>query len=188
MGIFAMNQAGIQGSLFQMLSHGLVSGALFLCVGVVYDRMHTREIAAYGGLVNNMPKYAVVFMIFTMANVGLPGTSGFVGEFLVLLGVFQVNTWVAFFATTGVVLSAAYALWLYRKVIMGVLSKDSLKGLLDMSGREKAIIYPLVVLTIFFGVYPAPVFDATSASVQSLISSITASHEAAASAAAAAAH
>ncbi len=188
LGIFAMNQAGIQGSLFQMLSHGLVSGALFLCVGVVYDRMHTREIAAYGGLVNNMPKYAVVFLIFTMANVGLPGTSGFIGEFLVLLGVFQVNTWVAVFATTGVVLSAAYALWLYRKVIMGVLSKDSLKGLLDLSGREKAIIYPLVVLTIFFGVYPAPVFDATSASVQSLISSITAAHEAAASAAAAAAH
>ena len=116
-----------------MLSHGLVSGALFLCVGVVYDRMHTREIAAYGGLVNNMPIYAVVFMIFTMANVGLPGTSGFIGEFLTLLGVFQVNTWVAFFATTGVILSAAYALWLYRQVIFGALTKESLKGLLDLS-------------------------------------------------------
>ena len=138
MGIFAMNQDGIQGAIFQMLSHGLVSGALFLCVGVVYDRMHTREIAAYGGLVNNMPKYAVVFLIFTMANVGLPGTSGFVGEFLTLLGVFQVNTWVALFATTGVILSAAYALWLYRKVIFGALTKDSLKGMLDLSGREKA--------------------------------------------------
>jgi len=182
MGIFAMNQAGIQGAIFQMLSHGLVSGALFLCVGVVYDRMHTREIAAYGGLVNNMPKYAVVFLIFTMANVGLPGTSGFVGEFLTLLGVFQVNTWVALFATTGVVLSAAYALWLYRKVIMGVLEKDALKNLLDLSRREKAIIYPLVVLTIFFGVYPMPVFDATAASVQSLISSVTASIDAAQSA------
>ena len=119
MGIFAMNAEGVQGAIFQMLSHGLVSGALFLCVGVVYDRMHTREIAAYGGLVNNMPKYAVVFMVFTMANVGLPGTSGFIGEFLTLLGIFKANTWVAVFATTGVVLSAAYALWLYRKVIFG---------------------------------------------------------------------
>ncbi len=179
MGIFTMNQVGIQGSIFQMLSHGLVSGALFLCVGVIYDRMHTREIAAYGGLVNNMPKYAVVFLIFTMANVGLPGTSGFIGEFLTLLGVFQVNTWVAFFATTGVVLSAAYALWLYRKVIFGALTKDSLKGLLDLSPREKAIIYPLVILTIFFGVYPAPVFDATAASVQSLVNSVSASLDAA---------
>ncbi|RWO29725.1 MAG: NADH-quinone oxidoreductase subunit M, partial [Mesorhizobium sp.] len=109
MGIFAMNQEGVQGAIFQMLSHGLVSGALFLCVGVIYDRMHTRDIDAYGGLVNNMPKYATVFMIFTMANVGLPGTSGFVGEFLTMLGVFRVNTWVAFFAATGVILSAAYA-------------------------------------------------------------------------------
>ncbi len=147
MGIFAMNAQGIQGGIFQMLSHGLVSGALFLCVGVVYDRMHTREIAAYGGLVNNMPKYAAVFMIFTLANVGLPGTSGFVGEFLTLLGAFQVNTWVAFFATTGVILSAAYALWLYRRVIFGALTKESLKGLLDLSPRERAIIYPLVVLS-----------------------------------------
>ncbi len=169
MGIFAMNVQGIQGGIFQMLSHGLVSGALFLCVGVVYDRMHTREIAAYGGLVNNMPNYAVVFMIFTMANVGLPGTSGFIGEFLTLLGVFQVNTWVALLATTGVILSAAYALWLYRKVIFGVLEKESLKQLLDLSTREKAVIYPLVVLTIFFGLYPAPVFDATAASVDALV-------------------
>jgi NADH-quinone oxidoreductase subunit M len=175
MGIFAMNQEGVQGAIFQMLSHGLVSGALFLCVGVIYDRMHTREIAAYGGLVNNMPKYATVFLIFTMANVGLPGTSGFVGEFLTLLGIFKVNTWVALFATTGVVLSAAYALWLYRKVIFGALTKESLKGLLDLSPREKAVIYPLVVLTIFFGVYPAPVLDATSASVQALINNITVS-------------
>jgi NADH-quinone oxidoreductase subunit M len=184
MGIFAMNMQGIQGSLFQMLSHGLVSGALFLCVGVVYDRMHTREISAYGGLVNNMPKYAVAFLIFTMANVGLPGTSGFVGEFLTLIGVFRVNTWVALFAATGVILSAAYALWLYRKVIFGALTKDSLKGMLDLSLREKVIIYPLAVLTIFFGVYPAPVFDVTAASVQSLINNITVSLEAAQAAAA----
>ena len=179
MGIFAMNQEGVQGAIFQMLSHGLVSGALFLCVGVVYDRMHTREIAAYGGLVNNMPKYAVAFMVFTMANVGLPGTSGFIGEFLTLLGVFQVNTWVAFFATTGVILSAAYALWLYRRVIFGALTKESLKGLLDLSPREKAILYPLVVLVIFFGVYPAPVFDATAASVEALVNNITVSLDAA---------
>ncbi|TPL74912.1 NADH-quinone oxidoreductase subunit M [Mesorhizobium sp. B2-3-15] len=184
MGIFAMNQEGVQGAIFQMLSHGLVSGALFLCVGVIYDRMHTREIAAYGGLVNNMPKYATVFLIFTMANVGLPGTSGFVGEFLTMLGVFRVNTWVAFFAATGVILSAAYALWLYRRVIFGALTKDSLKGLLDLSAREKAIIYPLVVLVIFFGVYPAPVFDATAQSVKSLVTNVTASIGAAQTAAA----
>jgi NADH-quinone oxidoreductase subunit M len=175
MGTFAMNQEGIQGAIFQMLSHGLVSGALFLCVGVVYDRMHSREIADYGGLVNNMPKYAVVFMIFTLANVGLPGTSGFIGEFLTLLGIFRVNTWVALFATTGVILSAAYALWLYRKVIFGVLTKESLKGLLDLSSREKAIMYPLVLLVIFFGVYPAPVFDATAESVKALVDNITVS-------------
>ena len=177
MGIFAMNMQGIQGGIFQMLSHGLVSGALFLCVGVVYDRTHTREIAAYGGLVNNMPKYAVVFMIFTMANVGLPGTSGFVGEFLTLLGVFRVNTWIALFATTGVILSAGYALWLYRKVIFGALEKESLKQLLDLSTREKAVIYPLVVLTIFFGLYPAPVFDATEASVNALVIQINSAAE-----------
>jgi len=184
MGIFAMNQEGVQGAIFQMLSHGLVSGALFLCVGVIYDRMHTREIDAYGGLVNNMPKYAAVFMIFTMANVGLPGTSGFVGEFLTMLGVFRVNTWVAFFAATGVILSAAYALWLYRRVIFGALTKDSLKNLLDLSPREKAIIYPLVVLVIFFGVYPAPVFDATAQSVKTLVTNVTASINSAQTAAA----
>ena len=133
MGLFAMNAQGVQGGIFQMLSHGIVSGALFLCVGVVYDRMHTREIAAYGGLVNRMPIYAGGFMVFTLANVGLPGTSGFVGEFLTLIGAFQVNTWVAFFATTGVILSACYALWLYRRVIFGELEKDSLKSILDLS-------------------------------------------------------
>jgi len=169
MGIFAANVQGVQGSIFQMLSHGLVSGALFLCVGVVYDRMHTREIAAYGGLVNNMPKYAFAFMVFTMANVGLPGTSGFIGEFLTLLGVFQVNTWVALFATTGVILSAAYALWLYRRIIFGALEKESLKKLLDLSTREKVILYPLIALTIFFGVYPTPIFNATAASVDTLV-------------------
>ncbi len=185
MGIFAMNPEGIQGGIFQMLSHGLVSGALFLCVGVIYDRMHTREITAYGGLVNNMPIYAVVFMIFTMANVGLPGTSGFVGEFLTLVAVFKVNTWVAFFATTGVVLSAAYALWLYRRVIFGPLVKDGLKGLMDLTTREKVVIYPLVFFVIMFGVYPAPVFDVTAASVDALITNLTLATEGAQSAAAA---
>jgi NADH-quinone oxidoreductase subunit M len=169
MGIFSMNVQGIEGSIFQMVSHGFVSSALFLCVGVVYDRMHTREIAAYGGLVNRMPWYAVAFMIFTMANVGLPGTSGFVGEFLTLLGAFRANTWVAFFATFGVILSAAYALWLYRKVVFGALEKPSLKGILDLSLRERVILYPLVAVTIFYGVYPAPILSATAASVEALV-------------------
>ena len=179
MGIFAANEQGVQGAIFQMLSHGLISGALFLCVGVVYDRMHTREIAAYGGLVNNMPKYAVAFMIFTMANVGLPGTSGFVGEFLVLIGVFQVSTWTALFATTGVILSAAYALWLYRRVVFGALEKENLKALLDLSSREKIILYPLVALVLLFGVYPMPIFDATAASVEALVSQYNVAVEAA---------
>ncbi|MDP9591740.1 MULTISPECIES: NADH-quinone oxidoreductase subunit M [Shinella] len=179
MGIFAANAQGLQGAIFQMLSHGIVSGALFLCVGVVYDRLHTREISAYGGLVNNMPKYAVAFMLFTMANVGLPGTSGFVGEFMTLLGVFRANTWVALFATTGVILSAAYALWLYRRVIFGALEKESLKSLLDLSGREKLLLYPLGILTIFFGVYPSPVFDVTAASVDALLNQYSAALQAA---------
>ena len=169
MGIFTANEQGLQGAIFQMLSHGIVSSALFLCVGVIYDRMHTREIAAFGGLVNNMPKYAVAFLIFTMANVGLPGTSGFIGEFLTLFGVFRVNTWVALFATTGVILSAAYALWLYRQVIFGALTKESLKALLDLSAREKLILYPLLALTIFFGVYPTPVFNVTAGAVNALV-------------------
>ena len=179
MGIFAMNAQGVQGGIFQMLSHGIVSGALFLCVGVVYDRLHTREIAAYGGLVNRMPIYAACFMVFTLANVGLPGTSGFVGEFLTLVGAFRVNTWVAFFATTGVILSAAYALWLYRRVIFGELEQDSLKSIMDLSRREIAILAPLVALAIFFGFYPAPVMDVTAAAVDNLI----ANYEAALSAA-----
>ena len=179
MGIFAANQQGVQGAIFQMLSHGIVSGALFLCVGVIYDRTHTREIAAYGGLVNNMPKYAVAMMVFTMANVGLPGTSGFIGEFLTLIGVFRANTWVALFAATGVILSAAYALWLYRRVIFGALEKENLKKLLDLSPREQLILYPLIALTILFGVYPAPIFDATAASVDLLVNNYTAALHAA---------
>ena len=169
MGIFAGNVYGVQGALFQMISHGLVSGALFLSVGVIYDRMHTREIAAYGGLVERMPKYAVAFMVFTMANVGLPGTSGFVGEFLTLLAIFQVNTWFAVAATTGVILSACYALWLYRKIIWGALDKESLKAILDLNPREVVMLVPLVVLIILFGFYPAPLMDTMSTSVNALV-------------------
>ena len=160
---------GLQGGIIQMLSHGFISGALFLCVGVIYDRMHTREIAAYGGLVNRMPMYAFAFMLFTMANVGLPGTSGFVGEFLTLLGTYQVNTWVAFFATTGVILSAAYALWLYRQVVFGELQKDSLKDIKDLNFREIAVLAPLIIATLFFGIYPKPLFDVTKVSVENLV-------------------
>ncbi|NNF25126.1 MAG: NADH-quinone oxidoreductase subunit M [Rhodobacteraceae bacterium] len=169
MGIFAANQQGLDGAIFQMISHGFISGALFLCVGVIYDRMHTREIDAYGGLVNRMPAYALIFMLFTMANVGLPGTSGFVGEFLTLMGAFQVNTWVAAVAATGVILSAAYALWLYRRVVMGDLIKESLKSITDMSRRERAIFAPLVVMTILLGVYPALVTDIIGPSVEALV-------------------
>ncbi|HEV8034315.1 NADH-quinone oxidoreductase subunit M [Yoonia sp.] len=169
MGIFAVNQQGIDGAIFQMISHGFISGALFLCVGVIYDRMHTREIDAYGGLVNRMPAYALIFMFFTMANVGLPGTSGFVGEFLTLMGIFQVNTWIAVFATSGVILSAAYALWLYRRVVMGDLIKESLKTISDMTTRERAIFAPLVVMTLLLGVYPALVLDIIGPSVAALV-------------------
>jgi NADH-quinone oxidoreductase subunit M len=169
MGIFALNQQGLDGAIFQMISHGFISGALFLIVGVIYDRMHTREIAAYGGLVVRMPAYAMVFMLFTLGNVGLPGTSGFVGEFLTLAGVFQVSTWVAFFAATGVILSACYALWLYRRVVFGDLIKESLKSIQDMSRREKLIFAPLVAATIALGVYPALVLDISGPSVAALI-------------------
>jgi NADH-quinone oxidoreductase subunit M len=169
MGIFAANQQGVEGAIFQMLSHGFISGALFLCVGVIYDRMHTREIDAYGGLVNRMPAYALVFMFFTMANVGLPGTSGFVGEFLTLAGIFQVNTWVAVVATSGVILSAAYALWLYRRVVFGDLIKESLRSITDMTRREKAIFAPLIAMTLLLGIYPSLVTDITGPSVANLV-------------------
>jgi len=169
MGIFTFTVQGVDGAIFQMLSHGIVSAALFLCVGVVYDRMHTREIAAYGGLVNRMPLYAFCFMVFTMANVGLPGTSGFIGEFLTLLGAFKVNTWVAFLATSGVILSACYALYLYRRMIFGTIEKASLKGILDLSPREIVVMAPLVALTVLFGVWPAPLLDVTAAAVKKLV-------------------
>ena len=168
-GIFVMNMQGLQGSIFQMLSHGIVSAALFLCVGVVYDRMHTREIDAYGGLVNRMPAYAFTFLFFTLASVGLPGLSGFVGEFLVLIGAFKANTWVAFLASTGLVLGAAYALWLYRKIVFGQLTNDSLKGILDMNRREIAIFLPLVLISLWMGIYPSSFLDPMAPAVDKLI-------------------
>jgi NADH-quinone oxidoreductase subunit M len=168
-GIFSMTTQGLEGAIFQMLSHGVVAGALFLCVGVVYDRMHTREIARYGGLATRMPKYALVFMVFTMASVGLPGTSGFVGEFLVLLGVFQVNTWVSFFAATGLVLGAAYMLYLYRRVVFGRLIREDLKSILDLDLREVAVFAPLIFVVIWMGVYPGTFLDPVHASVAKLI-------------------
>jgi len=169
MGIFTLNHQGIEGGIFQMLSHGVVSGALFLCVGVVYDRIHTREISAYGGLVNRMPLYAACFMVFTMANVGLPGTSGFIGEFLTMLGAYVHNSWIAIFAATGVILSAAYALYLYRRIIYGALVKPSLKTIQDLTSREIALLAPLVVITVLMGIYPKPVFNVTTPAVAKLI-------------------
>jgi NADH-quinone oxidoreductase subunit M len=172
MGLFALTVQGVGGGIFQMISHGIVSAALFLCVGVIYDRMHTREIAAYGGLVNRMPLYAFAFMIFTLANIGLPGTTGFIGEFLTMLGTFRVNTWVATLAALGTILSAAYALWLYRKVIFGKLEKPSLFNIKDLGWREVAILAPLVILTVVFGIYPKPVLDLSATSVTQLIDNV----------------
>lgn len=182
MGLFTLTQQGIQGGIFQMLSHGLVSAALFLCVGVVYDRTHSREIATYGGLADRMPFYASFFMVFTLANVGLPGTSGFVGEFLSLTGAFKVNSWVALLATTGIILSAAYALTLYRKIIFGTLDKPSLRSIADMTPREIAVMAPLTILVVLFGFYPLPLLDVSNVSTAQLVdnfnAAIAAAHEA----------
>jgi NADH-quinone oxidoreductase subunit M len=169
MGIFAANAQGVEGAIYQMVSHGLVSGALFLCVGVVYDRLHTREIAAFGGLVRPMPVYAVAFMLFTLANVGLPGTSGFVGEFLTLIGAFQSSPKVALLATTGVILSAAYALYLYRRVVFGVCEKASLLALPDLSYREIVVLAPLAALVLYYGVHPQPIIGASAQAVEALL-------------------
>jgi len=153
-GLFAFNRQGLEGSLLVMLSHGLVSGALFLCVGVVYDRLHTREISRYGGVANNMPHYALLFMVFTMASVGLPGTSGFVGEFLSMMGIYGASTWAAFVATTGIVLGAAYMLYLYRRVVQGPLTKPDVAAMSDLSARELLILVPLALAVLWMGVYP----------------------------------
>jgi len=168
-GIFTFNTQGIEGAIMVMLSHGVVSAALFLCVGVIYDRMHSREIKSYGGLVHRMPLYAFVFLLFTLASVGLPGTSGFVGEFLALVGAYQANTWVAALATIGIVLGPAYMLWLYRRVVFGELTKDELKDILDLGPREIAIFAPMIVLTMVLGIYPEPFFDVIRVSVENLV-------------------
>jgi NADH-quinone oxidoreductase subunit M len=168
-GMFTITQQGLSGGMFQMLSHGVVSSALFLCVGVVYDRMHSREIATYGGLVYRMPIYAAVFMVFTMASVGLPGTSGFVGEFLVMIGAFQVSTWLAALITTGIILGPAYMLWLYRRVIFGRLVKEELKFLRDLSPREVAVFAPLVLLVLWMGIYPTSFSSVYDASIVNLM-------------------
>jgi NADH-quinone oxidoreductase subunit M len=169
MGIFTANEQGVQGAIFQMLSHGVISGALFLCVGVIYDRMHTREIAFYGGLVNRMPLYAVVFLLFTMGNVGLPGTSGFVGEFLTMVGAYQVNSWIAFGAAFGVIFSAVYALTLYRRVVYGDITNPKLSAITDLDLREIIIFMPLIVAMLVLGIAPSLITDVTTASVENLI-------------------
>jgi NADH-quinone oxidoreductase subunit M len=168
-GAFSMTTQGIQGALYQMLSHGIVSAALFLVVGVVYDRIHSREIAVYGGLVHRMPVYALLFMIFMLAGVGLPGTSGFVGEFLVVIGTFQSNAWVALILGISLVLGAGYMLYLYRRVIFGALTRDSLRAIADVTPREVAIFAPLIILTLWMGLYPDPFLNLTHASVDNLV-------------------
>jgi NADH-quinone oxidoreductase subunit M len=172
MGIFTVTAEGLQGAMIQMLSHGVVSAALFLCVGVVYDRLHTREIARYGGLVHNMPKYALVFMVFMLASVGLPGTSGFVGEFLALIGAFQVNTWVAFLATTGMVLGAAYMLFLYRRVVFGVITRDDVRAMLDLNWREIVIFAPMIAVVFWMGIYPNSFLAPMRPAIANLIASV----------------
>jgi NADH-quinone oxidoreductase subunit M len=174
-GIFTFNMQGLSGALFTMLAHGVVSGALFLCVGVLYDRVHSREILRYGGVAAIMPGYALVFMFFTMASVGLPGLANFVGEFLVIVGAWKVNPWVAFGAATGMVLGAGYMLFLYRRVSFGKITRNELRGLLDLSPREYAIFAPLVLLTLWMGIYPQSFLDFFEVSVANLV----ARHEAA---------
>ena len=168
-GIFSLTKQGLEGSIIQMMSHGLISAALFLCVGVVYDRLHSRMISSYGGLVNIMPKYAFVFMIFVLAALGLPGTSGFVGEFLILVGTFQINIFVAVLASLGVILAAAYMLWLYKRVIFGKMASSEIKEMADLNKTEIYIFASLVFLTLFFGIYPEPLFNTIDISVSNLI-------------------
>ena len=180
LGIFTFTKQGVEGAIYQMLSHGVVSAALFLIVGVIYDRLHTREISRYGGLVERMPAYALVFMVFMLGSAGLPGTSGFVGEFLVIVGAFQVHTWTALLAASGMVLGAAYMLYLYRRVIFGVLTKPDLKSMLDLNAREVLVFAPLIVMVFWMGVYPVSFLDVMSVSVNNLIENYEASLAAAA--------
>jgi NADH-quinone oxidoreductase subunit M len=177
MGIFTVTSEGLQGAMIQMLSHGVVSAALFLCVGVIYDRLHTREIARYGGLADNMPKYAAVFMLFMFASIGLPGTSGFVGEFLSLVGAFQVNTWVAFLATTGTFLSAAYMLYLYRRIIFGTITRADVRAMVDLSPREVLVFAPMIAVVLWMGIYPASFLKPMQPSVANLIERVQVSQQ-----------
>jgi NADH-quinone oxidoreductase subunit M len=173
-GTFTFNMQGIEGAMLQMLSHGIVSAALFLCVGVIYDRMHTREIARYGGLGDRMPGYALIFLFFTLASMGLPGTSGFIGEFMVLVGAFKVNFWVSLLGSTGMILGAAYALWLYRRIIFGSITRDDLRSILDVTPREIAIFTPLIFLTFWMGIYPSSFTQFFDASVGAMVDQHTA--------------
>jgi len=171
-GAFTLTVQGIEGAIFQMLSHGVISAALFLIVGVVYDRIHSREIASYGGLVHKMPAYSLIFMLFMLASVGLPGTAGFIGEFLILVGAFKANPWVAALAATGLILGAAYMLYLYRRVIFGSLTKENLSAIADLKLREIAVFAPLVILVIWMGIYPAPFLDIMHVSVANMLEQI----------------
>ena len=175
LGIFTMTQQGIEGSIFQMISHGLVSAALFLSVGVVYERHHTRLIKRYGGLVQIMPKYAIVFMVFTLGSLGLPGTSGFVGEFLILMGAFKKSFLVATIASLGVILGAAYMLWLYKRIIFGEIIDNQLKTMPDLKRFEILILFSLVIPIIYFGFYPEPLINSMETSVDNLLNSYNSS-------------
>ena len=176
-GIFLINSQGIQGAMIQMISHGIVSAALFLCVGVIYDRMHTRDIIFYGGLVNRMPKYSVAFMIFMLASVGLPGTSGFIGEFLIIIGAFKYNTFVALFAATGIILGAIYMLYLYKEIIFGILKNEKLKEILDLNMREKLILYPLIIMILIIGIFPNVFLEPMRLSIDLIISNYEIANE-----------
>ena len=174
-GIFTLTEQGIAGAMFQMISHGLVSAALFFCVGVIYDRLHTREISAYGGVAAVMPRYAVFFMFMMLASVGLPGTSGFVGEMLVLVGAWKASSWLAFFTATGLVLGATYMLWLYRRVMFGAVVHDNVSSMERINAREFIIFLPITVLVLWFGVYPASLLDLMATSIQTVLDIVASS-------------
>jgi NADH-quinone oxidoreductase subunit M len=172
LGFFIFNQLGAEGAIIQMISHGFVSGAMFLCIGVLYDRMHSREIADYGGVVNTMPKFAALVMLFAMANCGLPGTSGFVGEFMVILAAVQYNFWIGFGAAFTLILGAAYTLWMYKRVYFGAVANDHVKGLLDVGRREFVMLAVLAGLTLYMGLFPKPFTDVMHVSVENLLSHV----------------
>jgi NADH-quinone oxidoreductase subunit M len=173
LGFFIFNQLGVEGAIVQMISHGFVSGAMFLCIGVLYDRMHTRQIADYGGVVNTMPKFAALVMLFSMANCGLPGTSGFVGEFMVILAAVQYNFWIAFGAAFTLILGAGYTLWMYKRVYFGAVGNDHVKQLIDINGREFFMLIVLAALTLFMGLYPKPFSSVMHASVENLLTHVS---------------